>query len=117
MLRLQDLQPGRRVRLNDGIRYVCVHSRVYICPKCRIFCLELVPTVTRAVIERAKRRRTPIQTKVFCKNGCHLDSNWGWNLFDWGSIRQRNQIREWPEDWRKDDARSIEKKIREAGGK
>lgn len=94
---------SRAITLADGLKYVQVISRNFICPKCRIFCLELVPVFTSELMAHIRRTRTKPGVKVFCRNNCHDSPTWGWKEFDWTSVKARNDIAEWPAEWKKDE--------------
>jgi len=99
------------VVLSDGIRYAEIISKRFLCPKCRIFCVELTPVYSRGMLRRLKLQGQPMPTvKVMCKNGCHFHEGWGWEVFSWDSITQRNRVKEWPEDWK--TGRDTERKVR-----
>lgn len=83
-----------RVVVLDGVKYVPVVSRRFICPKCNIFCMELTPVYHKGM--KFMAGAFP-QVKVYCKNGCHLNPDWGWKDFNWQSIRARDSIKDWPE--------------------
>ena len=124
-MRLQELKPRRGARntitLGDGVRYVYMTSKKFICPRCRIFCGELVPVVDGRLRERLKRQPGGLlgnlpQTKVYCFNGCHEHPAWGWQNFNW-TPQDEALIRSWPAEWR-DDWQALEKEriIRQRGG-
>lgn len=118
-LRPQAGQPNT-IYLNDGIRYVKLISKKFICPKCNIFCGELVPVLDGRT--RARLRRLPggimgnlPRTRVFCYNGCHDHPAWGWKIFNWESQREIDSIKSWPEEWKRDKhALEAERKARNA---
>ena len=113
MRSLEHLRPvqgaSNTITLNDGIRYVKLISKKFLCPRCKIFCGELVP-----VLDGATRKRLRLlpgglvanmpRTKVFCYAGCSDHEAWGWEMFNWEDQRAIDQVREWPENWRKDKA-------------
>lgn len=99
-------------------RYMKLHSKKFICPACQIFCGELIPIVRSAVVRAAKARGQKgldllPRTKIYCFNGCHFKDGWGWKDFNWGDIRARDSIKEWPEEFRNDkEALEKEKRVR-----
>lgn len=111
------MQPSKNtVVLKDGVRYVQVISRQFVCPKCWIFCYELVPIYRRGLIKRMRARGQEPTVKVYCKNGCHFHPSWSFVPFDWKSTAHINRIRDWPREWRHDDvARKIEREHRDRG--
>ena len=126
-MRLQELWPRAGAKntivLSDGVRYVMLISKKFICPKCNIFCGELVPVVDGQL--RARLRRMPgglignlPRAKVYCKNGCHEHPQWGWENFQWGDAAAEARIVSWPEEWKKDDvAKEKERAVRgQVGG-
>lgn len=91
----------KEVKLADGITYTPVISRRFICPKCRIFCQELVPIYKHGMAKKIKKAGA-VSVKVFCKNGCHLRfPDWGWEIFKWGVTSEENNIKSWPDQWRR----------------
>ena len=94
------------VVLSTGIRFAKLISKKFICPKCNIFCGELVPIVdgvTRKWLRKNKKNLfcEELQTKIFCYAGCHNSEHWGWKLFNW-SQREIDSITSWPQEWKTD---------------
>ncbi len=111
-------QDGERntVEIN-GFRFCLIISHKFICPKCRIFCGEMVPILDGGT--RARLRKMPggmlantPQAKVYCYNGCHDHPSWGWEIFRWDRTADVDSIAEWPEEWKDNE---IEKKVRDGG--
>jgi len=108
---------GQTIVLKDGVRYLEVISRRFVCPQCNVFCIELVPIYERGLIRRMRRRGIDPVVKVSCRNGCNLSNpDWGFKTFDWASIQDVNSIREWP-NWTQDAiAKKREREVRKRSG-
>ena len=113
-MNLMRLQIGKAVHFPDGNKYVPLISKRYICKKCRIFCIELTPVLTRMAYKILSKNNKMPEVKIYCKRGCHTSASWGWEIFNWTKIREINKISEWPEEWKKNQA-ALDKMIR--GGK
>lgn len=108
----------RNVITMKGIRFAKVISKKFYCPRCRVFCGELIPILDRAVRDYMRRHNRnlmeapELQAKVYCYAGCHLQPGWGWENFNW-----KNDvpiIRAWPTEWSDDEIRRKEAAAREA---
>lgn len=122
--RIEDLSPpveGRRnvVDFGNGIRFAKTISTKFICPKCRIFCGELVPIIDSRVREWLRKSGKTImsshevQARVYCFNGCHESESWGWVNFDWNDKRQKDAV-VFPRQWKNKDMLEWERKGRNA---
>lgn len=125
-MKMEHLKPvpgaPNTITLADGIRYVKLISKKFVCPKCNIFCGELVPVLDGKTRKRLRALSGGImgnlpQTKIFCYNGCHERDTWGWKIFNWESQQSLDSIVEWPDEWKKDlQAKEMEKKVRNMQG-
>ena len=93
------------IMLKDGIRYVSIISKRFLCPRCNIFCMELTPVYTRFMLRRLRVQKRMPTTKIFCKNGCHERPDWSFDEFSFERLRDRNRVAEWPEEWKKNAKR------------
>jgi hypothetical protein len=111
-------RPGERNTIViNGLRFANIISRKFLCPKCHVFCGELVPVldgkVRKWMKDTGRTLSSPeVQVKVFCYSGCHLEESWGWIAFDWA--KDVNRVLEWPAEWTSKSIQDAERKAREA---
>ena len=65
-----------RVSVSDAAKIRQIVSKRWICTRCGIFCMELVP-----VIKRGMRPRHLKVHKMLCRNGCHEKDDWRFHEF------------------------------------
>jgi len=76
------LPAGRRARIevSDAPKLVKRMNQRFICDRCRLFCMELIPVLRPGHGLKAARAQLKWH-KMYCRNGCHEREGWGFHEF------------------------------------
>ena len=67
---------GNRIEVSNRPKIVQVVSKRWICSRCGLFCMELVPVLKRGMGVKALKVH-----KIFCRNLCHEKEDWKFHEF------------------------------------